>query len=77
MSLAMLLAAGVVVILLGIVAIVVALVFALHKPPAREGTTGMDTLWIVIGMIVIALVCCLAAGMAAVFLFGVPLLPAR
>ena len=77
MNLVLLLIAGAVVVFLGIAAIAVALVLALRSHPAGEGTTGMDTMWIVIGVIVIALVCCLAAGMAAMFLFGVPILPMR
>ena len=77
MNLALLLGAGVVVVFLGIAAIVAALVLALRSHSAGEGTTGMDAMWIVIGVTVIALVCCLAAGMAAMYLFGVPILPMR
>ena len=75
MSLGFLLIVGAVGVLLCIVAIAVALVLALRRRPSGEGTTRMDTMWIVIGMIVIAVVFCLAAGMAAMFLFGVPILP--
>ena len=74
MSLALLLIVGAAGVLFCIVAIVVALILALRRRPSGEGTTGMDTMWIVIGMIVIAVVFCLAAGMAAMFLFGVPIL---
>ena len=80
MNLAMLLVAGVVIVFLGIVAIVVAMVLALRSGSAGKGTTGMEPMWIVVGVTVIALVCCLASGVAAggaVYLFGVPILPVR
>jgi uncharacterized membrane protein len=78
MSLTLLLVLGAVVACLAVVAIAVAIVFSVRRSRAEEHPQGMDTIWIVVGLVVISVVCCLAAGgvvLAGVFFFGVQPMP--
>ena len=78
MSLTLLLVLGAVVACLAVVAIAVAIVFSVRRSHAEEHPQGMDTIWIVVGLVVISVVCCLAAGgavLAGVLLFGVQPIP--
>ena len=78
MSLTLLLVLGAVVACLAVVAIAVVIVFSVRRSRAEDHSRGIDTIWIVVGLVVIALVCCLAAGgaaLAGVFLFGVQPMP--
>jgi len=78
MSLTLLLVLGAVVACLAVVAIAVAVVFSVHHSRTEDHPQGMDTIWIVVGLVVISLVCCLAAGgvgLAGVLLFGVQPIP--
>jgi hypothetical protein len=65
------------VVIVCVVAIVIAAALVIElrsrSNPATE-TARMDTIWIVIGLTIVAVVCC--GGMAVVvFIFGVPILP--
>ena len=74
MTLSLVIVAAVVAVCVALVAAVAALVIGLRGfSGTRSGKAKSDVVWIVIGLTVIALVCCLAMGAAAVFLFGVPL----
>ena len=78
MSLTLLLVLGAVVACLAVVAIAVAIVFSVRRSRTEDHPRGMDTIWIVVGLVVISVVCCLAAGgvaLAGVFFFGGPLIP--
>ena len=78
MSLTLLLVLGAAVACLAVVAIAVAIVFSVRRSHAEEHPQGMDTIWIVVGLVVISVVCCLAAGgvgLAGVFFFGGPSIP--
>ena len=66
---------GVAAVCLAVVAIAAALAIGLRSRHGIAGETAkMDTIWIAIGLTVIALVCC--CGLVAVaFVLGLPILP--